>query len=128
MGVTIHYRGTVDDLSRVEEMEDRVVDLVFALGGKATIWRSYADDDPSRVIRGLISEISVGQETISLLVSPEGHLINLIEIEAAEKQAVDQPPWCFVTTQFGSVQGLRKARPVRPPSIPRTGTRGLLLR
>ena len=56
MGITIHYRGTIDDVSCVEEMEDLVVDLVFALGGKATIWRSYADDDATRVIRGLMIE------------------------------------------------------------------------
>ena len=105
MGMTIHYRGTMDDISRVDEMEDRVVDLVFALGGKATIWRSYADDGPSRVIRGLMVEMAPGQETLSLLVSPEGDLINLFEIERAEKQAFDEPPWCFVKTQFGSQQG-----------------------
>ena len=40
MGVTIHYCGTVDDVSRVEDMEDRVVDLAFALGGQATVCRS----------------------------------------------------------------------------------------
>lgn len=50
MGVTIHYHGTLDDLGRVEEMEDRVLDLVFALGGRATIWRSYADHDASRIV------------------------------------------------------------------------------
>jgi hypothetical protein len=34
MGITIHYRGTIDDLNRVAELEDRVTDLVFALGGR----------------------------------------------------------------------------------------------
>ncbi len=31
MGTTIHYSGTLDDMNRVEEMEDQVMDLVFAL-------------------------------------------------------------------------------------------------
>ncbi|MDA1055493.1 MAG: hypothetical protein O3C40_34265 [Planctomycetota bacterium] len=105
MGVTIHYRGTMDDVSLVEEMEDRVVDLALALGGRATVWRSFADDDPSRAIRGLMLEMAPGQETMSLLVSPEGHLINLFEIEQAEKQPLAEPPYCFVKTQFGSAQG-----------------------
>lgn len=105
MGVTIHYRGTIDELTLVEEMEDRVVDLAFALGGRATVWRSFADDDPSRAIRGLMLEMAPGQDTMSLLVSPEGHLINLFEIEQAEKQPLVEPPYCFVKTQFGSAQG-----------------------
>jgi hypothetical protein len=37
MGVTIHYRGTMDDVALVEEMEDRVIDLALALGGRATV-------------------------------------------------------------------------------------------
>lgn len=105
MGVTIHYRGTVDDLGRIEEMEDRVVDLVFALGGRATVWRSYADHDPKRIVRGVMIDIAPGHETFSLLVSPEGHLTPLWQIEEAEKTPFDKPPDCFVKTQFGSVQG-----------------------
>lgn len=105
MGVTIHYRGTVDDVSRVEDMEDRVVDLAFALGGQATVWRSYADHDPTRVVRGVMIDMAPGHDTFSLLVSPEGHLTPLFQIEDAEKTPFDEPPDCFVKTQFGSIQG-----------------------
>ena len=105
MGITIQYRGTVDDMSRIEEMEDRVTDLVFACGGRATVWRSYAELDPARVVRGLIVEMSPGQETFSLLVSPEGHLTPLFQIEDAEKLPFDEPRYCFVKTQFGSLTG-----------------------
>lgn len=105
MGITIHYRGTVDDLAQVEALEDRITDLVFALGGRATIWRSYADHDPSRIVRGLMIEMAPGQDTFSLLVSPEGHLTPLFQIEDAEKAPFDEPPYCFVKTQFGSTTG-----------------------
>jgi len=105
MGITIHFSGSIDDLQRVEEMEDRVTDLVFALGGKATIWRSYADHDPTRVVRGLLVDMAPGQETLSLLISPEGHLTPLFQIEDAEKQPFHEPPYCSVKTQFGSIQG-----------------------
>ncbi len=105
MGITIHYRGTVDDLGRIEELEDRVTDLVFALGGQATIWRSFADHDPSRVVRGLMVDMAPGQETLSLLVSPEGHLTPLIQIEEAEQTPFEEPPYCSVKTQFGSLIG-----------------------
>ncbi|MEX1027880.1 MAG: hypothetical protein WD049_07725, partial [Candidatus Paceibacterota bacterium] len=103
--MTIHYRGTVDDLGRIEALEDRVTDLVFALGGRATIWRSYADHDPSRIVRGLMIEMAPGQETFSLLISPEGHLTPLFQIEDAEKAPFAEPPYCFVKTQFGSISG-----------------------
>lgn len=105
MGVTIHYYGTVDDVRQIETMEDRILDLVFALGGRATIWRSFADHDSSRVVRGLIVNLEPGQDTFSLLISPEGHLTPLFQIHDAENAPFDEPPYCFVKTQFGSLQG-----------------------
>ncbi len=105
MGITIHYRGKIDDLTRVEELENRVLDLAFALGGRATVWRSFADKDPSRVVRGLMLEMAPGQETFSLLISPEGYLTPLFQIEDAEKGVLDKPPYCSIKTQFGSIHG-----------------------
>jgi hypothetical protein len=105
MGVTIHYRGTVDDIGQIETMEDRILDLVFALGGRATIWRSFSDPDSPRVVRGLIVNLEPGQDTFSLLVSPEGHLTPLFQIHDAENAPFDEPPYCFVKTQFGSLLG-----------------------
>jgi hypothetical protein len=105
MGITIHYRGTIDDVTKVETMEDRLLDLVFALGGRATIWRSYADHDPSRIVRGLMIDMEPGQDTFSLLISPEGHLTPVFQIEDAEKAPFEEPPYCFVKTQFGRPLG-----------------------
>lgn len=105
MGVTIHYRGSLDELVRVEEFEDRVLDVVSALGGHATIWRSFDQQDSTRVVRGLLVQMCPGQDTLSLLISPEGELLNLFEIGAAEQGPLPEPPYCFVKTQFGSLQG-----------------------
>ena len=105
MGVTIHYRGSLADLSRVEDFEDRVIDLVLAIGGNVRLWRSADERDRSRMVRGLIVDLAPRQEPTSLLVSPEGWLIHLIEIEAAEKGALSEPPWCSVKTQFGPIEG-----------------------
>jgi len=105
MGVTIHYRGTLADLSRVEDFEDRVIDLALALGGNVRLWRSADDSDPSRMVRGLFVDLAPGQETTSLLIAPEGWFIGLIEIEDAEKGLVTEPPWCSVKTQFGPIEG-----------------------
>lgn len=83
MGVTISCRGSLADIERVEDFEDRVLDLALEIGGQAHVWRSVNDDDPRRVVRGLMLDLCPGQETTSLLVSPEGWLINLFEIEDA---------------------------------------------
>jgi hypothetical protein len=105
MGVTIHYRGSIDDLSRVEDFEDRVIDLALAMGGNVRLWRTADEATPERMVRGLILDLAPGQEPTTLLLSPEGWLINLVEIEEAEKGQIAEPPWCSVKTQFGPVEG-----------------------
>jgi hypothetical protein len=105
MGVTISYRGSLKDLDRVEDFEDRALDLALELGGQARIWRTNSDNDPRRTVRGILLNLYPGQETTSLLIAPEGWLINLVEIEEAEKGQLAEPPWCFVKTQFGPIEG-----------------------
>lgn len=105
MGTTIHYRGTVNDISEIPLLEDRLLDFAFSMGGKARICRFVSDTDPTRVVRGLIIDLAPGQESLSLLISPEGHLTPLFQIEEAEQKPFQEPPYCFVKTQFGSPQG-----------------------
>lgn len=105
MGVTVFYRGSIAELSRIEDLEDRVLDLALDAGGAAQVWRSAADENPERMVRGLIVDLVPGQESTSLLFSPEGALLSLFQIEDAEKGSIDEASWCFVKTQFGSVEG-----------------------
>jgi hypothetical protein len=105
MGVTIHYRGQLPHLERIEDFEDRVIDLVLALGGNVQLWRSADDQDPSRMVRGLTVDLAPGQESTSLLISPEGWFVNVFEIEDAEKGLLPEQPWCSVKTQFGPIEG-----------------------
>jgi hypothetical protein len=105
MGITIAYRGRLADLTRIEDFEDRLLDFALDVGGLAQIWRSAADDDPQRMVRGVILNLAPGQETASLLVSPEGWLIGLVDIEDAERGRLTEPPWCFIKTQFGPLEG-----------------------
>jgi hypothetical protein len=105
MGITVHYRGSIADRERVEDFEDRVLDLVLEIGASAHFWRSANDDDPQRIVKGLIVDLSPGQDTTSLLLAPQGCLVPLFEIEAAEKGTLSEPPWCVVNTQYGSVDG-----------------------
>lgn len=105
MGVTVHYRGSIADLDRINDFEDRVLDLVLELGGEARIWRSADAATPERVVRGLMVNLAPGHETTSLLLSPEGWLIGLIEIEDAERGRLGEPPYVSVKTQFGPIEG-----------------------
>jgi hypothetical protein len=105
MGMTVHYRGRITDLTRTEDFEDQLVDLALEIGGQVRIWRSWADDDPERMVRGIILDLGPGHESASLLLSPEGWLIGLTEIEDAENGRLHEPPWCSVKTQFGAVEG-----------------------
>ncbi len=105
MGITIAYRGGLSDLTRIEDFEDRIVDLALELGGQVQIWRSWADADSDRMVRGVLLNLAPGQETTSLLIAPEGWLIGLSEIQDAERGRLSEPPLCFVKTQFGPVDG-----------------------
>jgi hypothetical protein len=105
MGITIAYRGRFADLTRIEDFEDRLVDFALEIRGLVRIWRSRADGDPERMIRGVILDLAPGQESTSLLLSPEGWLIGLTDIQDAEDGLLKEPPWCFIKTQCGPVEG-----------------------
>src|SRR5207244_7419626 len=57
MGITVAYRGRLADLTRVEDFEDRLLDFALEVGGLAQLWRSYADDNPRRLVRGVILDL-----------------------------------------------------------------------
>jgi hypothetical protein len=105
MGITIAYRGRLADCTRIEDFEDRLVDCALEMGALVRIWRSWADDNPARMVRGVILDLAPGQEATSLLLSPEGWLIGLTDIQDAEEGRLKEAPWCFIKTQFGPVEG-----------------------
>jgi hypothetical protein len=105
MGITIAYRGRIADLMRIEDFEDRLVDCALEIGAQVQIWRTWADDNPARMVRGVILGVAPGHESTSLLLSPEGWLIGLTDIQDAEEGRLKAPPWCFTKTQFGPVEG-----------------------
>lgn len=105
MGITVAYRGRLADLTRVEDFEDRLLDFALEVGGLAQVWRTQAADDPGRVVRGVLLNLAPGQEPVSMLVSPEGWLVGLVDVRDAERGRLTEPPWCFTKTQFGPLEG-----------------------
>lgn len=102
MGVTIHYRGQLADPDRLEELEDLVIDLVLEIGGQVELLRLPADE-PGQYYRGLLLNIEPGQETMSLLFSPDGWITPLWAL--GDKSQAGRPPTCFVKTQYGTPLG-----------------------
>src|SRR5262249_4120949 len=92
MGSTRAERGRLAALARIEDLEDRLLDFALEVGGMAQIWRTQADNDPGRVVRGVILQLAPGQESTSLVVSPEGWLVGLTDIEDAECGRLTEPP------------------------------------
>ncbi|HVY61121.1 MAG TPA: hypothetical protein VHF22_05675 [Planctomycetota bacterium] len=104
MGVTIHYRGSLDRPDSVDEVQDRVLDLALALGGRARYWFSRGDGPAGRPVRGVFVDLAPGCETVALLFSPEGALVSPFEIAEAEEAPVSRESWVFAKTQFGPVE------------------------
>lgn len=102
-GVTGHCRGKLDALAPIDEFEVRLWDAVATLGSHATIWRSFGREGSGRIVRGLLVLMRPVQDTLSLLISPEGELLNLFEIKDNEQGPLPEPPCCFVKARFGSL-------------------------
>jgi hypothetical protein len=103
MGVTVHYRGRIES-PKLQAFEDFVVEWVREHGGAPRVWRSRSDEDPGRVVRGVLVELASGLEGVSFLVSPEAWLLPVTEIEQAERAPLPEPPWVFVKTQFAAIE------------------------
>src|SRR4051812_17964845 len=86
MGVTIHYKGRVRDLGRMEELEDRLVDMAFALAGDGRTFRSRAGP-AEQVVRGAILDLAPGLDTMSLLVAPDGRFVGFVKTAYAGAEA-----------------------------------------
>jgi hypothetical protein len=104
MPLTLSYRGQVADPDRIEDFEDRLVDLALELGGLAQIWRSTADDS-LRTIRGVLINLFPGQDAVGLLLSPEGFLLGQADVKDAELGKLPKDSWVSVQTHYGPVEG-----------------------
>jgi len=104
MDVSVRYRGTLQDPALVETFEDRIVDLALEVDGYARIWRSASKETPERVVRGVLLNLAPGLGTVGLLVSPEGWLVPLDAVEAAEAGRMPARPWVSCATRFGAIE------------------------
>lgn len=116
MGVTIHYRGRLDDPGRVEDLRRELADIGASIGWT---WRTLDDDwlippNATLVHNGNVATIKghLGlkgidlippgkSEALSFLFDAQGHLRSVMDvILLGEGQITPDMAWMSVKTQF----------------------------
>ena len=118
MGVTIHYRGTLDDAERIQDLQRELADIAQSMG-----WEySMLDDDwtvppdatlvhkpGSATIKGHLGLKGIsllpggGGESLSFFVDAAGRLRSIMDIILqCEGRSDPNTAWVFVKTQFAS--------------------------
>ena len=102
MGVSVHYRGQLEQPFDPGKFESELVRIARALGAEARI--PTAGPFYDRQVRGAIVLVGQNVEPASLLVSAEGWLVPISDAEEAERTSLTEAPWVSVKTQFGPVE------------------------
>lgn len=116
MGMTIHYRGKLDDPGRVEELQRELADIAESIG-----WTSHTLDDdwsipPSSTLvndgdqatinghlglKGVVIIPDGASESLSFLFDAGGRLNSMMNVvSACEGEITPDEPWVFFKTQF----------------------------
>jgi hypothetical protein len=119
MGITIYYRGSIEDLSLIEPIQGALVEFCQSMN-----WKYYLRNEDQREpfsakivhtakgteikghipLRGISIESDPDNETLSILFNPDGRLSSFMqEILIHEGSLTWDQAWLFVKTQFGTV-------------------------
>jgi len=118
MGVTIHYKGRLDNISLLPELEEELIDLAESMG-----WQHVKfDDDWNEELHytqefkdgslhmdgnlGLkgIAIIPPGSEPVNFAVDPTGQLSSFFrQMSIIDQDYVDAMDWMFCKTQFAEI-------------------------
>jgi hypothetical protein len=117
MGVTIHYRGKLDDIARLEDLRNELKDIATWMGWETRI----LDDDQSEppdvklvhncdgaeiqrnlALKGIVLHPESQVDSIEFLFDREGNLRSIMNtIMICEGTFKPEDTWNFVKTQFG---------------------------
>ena len=115
MGVTIHYRGTMDEPERIPDMQRELADIAQSMGWEHSLldddWTvpptaSLAHEQGSATIKGHlglkgISLMPSGGEALSFFVDADGRLCSIMGmILRCEGQTTPDNSWVSMKTQF----------------------------
>lgn len=116
MGVTIHYRGTIDEPARIRDLQRELADIAKSIGWE----HSLLDEDwtvpPDAVLvheqgaakitghlglKGISLLPGGGGETLSFFVDATGRLRSIMGmIQQCEGRGTTDPDWVSMKTQF----------------------------
>lgn len=102
MGISIHYRGSLDDPGRLDELEDWAIAKSLELATDIELYRFWDADSPDRCVRGIIFEICSNVERLTLLFSPELELISPTSIDESLRNDPEVLQQCSIKTQNDS--------------------------
>lgn len=119
MGITIYYRGSIEDISLIEPIQREMIEFCQSMNWKYHLWNEdmskpfgarLVHSEKSAEIKGHIplQGISIdsdpNNETLNILFNPEGRLSSVMqEILIHEGSLTWDQAWLFVKTQFGTV-------------------------
>ena len=118
VGVTIHYRGRLNDVGQLAGLCDELADIAAAMGWETTRLDDDWEQPPHARLRatptgahidghlglkGVILMPDVGTEPLSFLFDREGNLRSMIDmVSILEGTLKPEDAWVFVKTQFAS--------------------------
>ena len=115
MGVTIHYRGTMDEPERMPDLQRELADIAQSMGWEHRLldddWAtppnaSLTHEHGSATIKGHLGLKGVsirpaGGESLSFFVDADGQLRSVMDmIQRCEARTESGPSWISVKTQF----------------------------
>ncbi len=119
MGITIHYRGSIEDLSLIDPIQRAMVEFCQSMNWKYHLWNEDLSkpfnaklvhtDKGAEIkghipLRGISIDSDPNNETLNLLFNPEGRLSSFLqEILLHDGTLTKDQDWVFVKTQFGTV-------------------------
>lgn len=119
MGITIHYRGSIDALSLIEKLQDEVVDICQSMRWDYQVWNEDLNQpfDASLVhaptgaeikghipLRGITVQTDPQNESLKLLFNRDRKMSDFITEIMKHNGTFDKNfDWLSIKTQFGAV-------------------------
>jgi hypothetical protein len=120
MGVTIHYRGTIDDKTMVGKLADEMEDFAHSLDWETERWNEdWSKPNTARISPGKRVVRTVGHaplhgitlyphehcEPLWLTFDPTGSLVNIVGMAMlAQKEGKTDESWTSTKTQFAPIE------------------------
>jgi len=120
MGVTVHYRGTIDDKTMVGNLADEMEDFAGSLGWKTQRWNEdWTKPNTARFSGGKGERRIIGHapvqgitlyphehcEPFDLTFDPRGHLVDIVGLALeTEGRLTPEEFWGSTKTQFAPIE------------------------